>query len=235
METFLITGANRGLGLELVRSLVARPDTFVVAAIRSNTAPDLLDIAAQYPDRLLITPMDVTDQESILAAAAVVSRKVPCLDVLINNAAGHPPAREQSFEAVTHDQMMEVFEMNAVGPLLVVQAFLELLKRSPRPRIINISSERGSLAWQAGHGGYYSYSLGKAGLNMLTRLLAVDLAPYSVTTISIHPGWMRTKMGGASAMLSPAESARGILELTHQLTPGQNGGFYQWDGEAHPW
>jgi len=235
METFLITGANRGLGLELVRELAARPDFFVIAAIHLNATQDLLNIAEQNPDRVMITRMDVGDQKSILATAGEVSAKIPQLDVLINNAAIHPPAQEQSFEAATRDQMMEVFQMNAVGPLLVVRAFLELLKKSPRPRIINISSERGSMTWQVGHNGYYSYSMSKAGLNMLTRLLAVDLQPYNVTTITVHPGWMRTKMGGAKAALSPAESAHGILELTNHLTPEQNGGFYKWNGETHPW
>jgi NAD(P)-dependent dehydrogenase (short-subunit alcohol dehydrogenase family) len=91
------------------------------------------------------------------------------------------------------------------------------------------------MTWQEGHGGYYSYSLSKASLNMLTRLLAVDLKPYNVTIITVHPGWMQTKMGGVNATLSPAESARGILELTEHLTPEQNGGFYKWNGEAHPW
>jgi len=235
METFLMTGANRGLGLGLVTELVARSDTFVVAAIRSSATQDLRKIAAQNPDRLMITPMHLADQDSILAAAAEVSKRVDHLDVLVNNAAAHPPAGEQSFKAVTRDQMMQVFEVNAVTPFLVVRAFLELLRRSSRPRIVNISSERGSMAWQAGHGGYYSYSLGKAGLNMLPRLLAVDLAPHNVITISVHPGWMRTQWGGAHAALSPAESAHGILELIGQLTPGQNGGFYKWNAEVHPW
>ena len=235
MKTFLITGANRGLGFELVRELAASPDTFVVAAIHSHAAQDLLNIAAQNPTRIMITPMDVSNQDSILAAEAEISKKVEHLDVLINNAADHPQVDQQSFEAVTRDQMLEVFQMNAVSPLLVVQAFLGLLKNSSRPRIVNISSERGSMNWQAGHGGYYSYSLSKAGLNMLTRLLAVDLNPYNVTTISVHPGWMRTEMGGADAALSPAESAHGILELIRRLTPEHNGGFYKWNGEVHPW
>jgi len=235
METFLITGANRGLGFELTRELAARPDTFVIAAIHSNATQDLLNIAAQNPERVMITPMDVGDQDSILSAAAEVSKKVPHLDVLVNNAADSPPVEEQSFETVTYDQMMKAFRMNAVGPLLIVRAFLELLKRSTHPRIVNVSSERGSMAWQEGRGGYYSYSLSKAGLNVLARLLAADLEPYNVTTVSVHPGWLRTKMGGTNAALSPAESAHGILELVRQLTPAQNGGFYKWNGEAHPW
>jgi NAD(P)-dependent dehydrogenase (short-subunit alcohol dehydrogenase family) len=77
--------------------------------------------------------------------------------------------------------------------------------------------------------------MSKAALNMPTRLLAFDLKPYNITTITVHPGWMRTKMGGANAVLSPAESARGILELTYHLTAEQNGGFYKWTGEAHSW
>ena len=236
METFLITGANHGLGFELVRELAARPDTLVVSAIRGQASDELLALHSKYPDRILILSMDVGDQDSILAAAAAAgSGKIPQLDVLINNAAVHPPAQEGSFEAVTREQMLEVFQVNAVGPLLVVQAFLDLLKRSSRPRIVNISSERGSMTWQEGRGGYYSYSLSKAGLNMLTRLLAADLGPHNITTVTVHPGWMQTRMGGANAALSPSESARGILELTEHLTPEQNGGFYKWNGETHPW
>ena len=235
METFLVTGANHGLGLEFVRELATRPDAVAIAAIHSNASADLLTLRSQYPDRIIVLRMDVGDQDSILVAAAEVSAKIPQLDVLINNAAVQSPVHEGSFETVSREQLMEVFQVNAVGPLLIVRAFLELLKKSPRPRIINISSERGSMAWQAGHGGYYSYSMSKAGLNMLTRLLAVDLRPFNITAITVHPGWMRTKMGGENAALSPAESARGILELTDSLTPEQNGGFYKWNGETHPW
>ena len=235
METFLITGANHGLGFEFVRNLAARPDTFTVAAIHTTASDDLLKLKSEYPDHILIVRMDVGNQDSILTAAQKVSQNISQLDVLINNAAIHPPVDQQTLEAATREQVMDVFEMNAVGPLLIVQAFLELLKKSSHPRILNISSERGSMAWQAGRGGYYSYSLSKAGLNMLTRLLAVDLQPFNITTVTVHPGWMRTKMGGANATLSPAESARGILELADHLTLEQNGGFYKWNGEVHPW
>lgn len=235
MQRILITGTNRGIGLEMVRQYAQRPNTLIFAACRNpSEAAELNALASQYPGRVIVIQLEVTDQESISAAAEKVAGKVDGLDLLINNAAINPSRPKQLFGEMTAEMMLSILHVNSVAPLMVVQAFAALLKAGVQAKVVNISSGLGSMTRKL-TGGLYGYSPSKAALNMVTRGLAADLKPYGITTISLHPGWVQTDMGSAEADLTPAESVGALLKVVDGLTEKDNGIYLRWDGEALPW
>jgi NAD(P)-dependent dehydrogenase (short-subunit alcohol dehydrogenase family) len=228
MTTFLITGANRGIGLAMAEALIARGDR-VIAAVRDPfKIPDVLKIAPK--ERAMVVGMEVTDQRSVDRAAAAVTEPV---DVLINNAGVNPPGR---LNAVNADlaAFSQTLEVNTVAPLRVTQAFLPHLRRSKAPRILTVSSQMGALTTNSSSGAM-AYRTSKAAVNKAMQCLASDLRGDNIPVILLHPGWVRTDMGGGGADISPAESAAGILKLADGLTMKDTGGFFRWDGSAHPW
>lgn len=233
MQHVLITGANRGIGLALSRAYAERGDALVFATARQpEAAHELNALAAQYPDQVRVIALDVGQAASIDAAAQAVSAQTDALDILINNAAVNPPRADQSLDSITPETLLDVMNVNVMGPLLVARAFAGLLRRGSNPRMANISSGLGSLHKRT-YGGLYAYSTSKAALNSVTRGLAVDLP--EITVIALGPGWVRTDMGGESASLAPEESAAGIVSVLDGLTHEASGGFYQWDGQTVPW
>jgi NAD(P)-dependent dehydrogenase (short-subunit alcohol dehydrogenase family) len=232
MQRVLITGANRGVGLELVRQCLLRGDRVFAACRNPSAAAALHALASQHPGRLSLHTMDVTDEESIANASCQVQAETLALDMLINNAAilpGHETIRD-----VTSARLVSVNQVNAVGTLLVVQCFLDLLLKGESPRIIQISSEAGSIS-SLNHLRYYSYGGSKALLNYYTRALAFDPNLKNVIVAAVHPGWVRTDMGGLDADLSAEESARGILQVAASLTPADSGKFLNWRGKELSW
>ncbi|WP_210518724.1 SDR family oxidoreductase [Hymenobacter terricola] len=233
-----ITGANRGLGLELTRQYLERGDQVFAASRQPTDAGDLQRLRRQYPDLLVLLPLDVTSAESIAAAVQTVSTTTDGLDVLINNAGVYPHAGSgdghQRLGQLTHDDAMETMQVNAIGPLLVSQALLPLLRAGRKGRILSISSGQGSLTWKA-TGDPYHYSASKAALNMYMRSLAVEIGHLGLISVLVDPGWMRTEMGGDSATQDPADSARGIIRLAEQLHAEENGSFVTWKGLPVPW
>lgn len=234
MEHILITGANRGIGFELVRQFAQRNDTHVFAGARKpKFAVELQDFAKDCAGQVTIIPLDVADTASIQSAVREVQKETDALDMLINNA-GINPKGIQSLGQIEVDTMMNVFQVNTVGALMVTKGFLPLLENGRRKRIVNVSSQVGSMAWKEGGGGY-AYAASKAGMNMITRCLAADLKSQGFITITLHPGWVQTDMGGSGAPLTPEESVSGIMSLVERLTPADNGGYFKWDGTVHPW
>ena len=233
-----ITGANRGLGLELVRQYLERGDQVFAASRQPAAAADLQRLHQQYADRLVLLPLDVTDAASIAAAVRAVSAETDALDVLINNAGVYPHAgsgdAHQRLGQLTHDDAIEALQVNAIGPLLVAQALLPLLRAGVKGRILSMSSGQGSLTWKA-TGDPYHYSASKAALNMYMRSLAAEIGAYGLISVLVDPGWMRTEMGGESATQEPADSARGIIRLAEQLHAEENGSFVTWQGRPVPW
>jgi NAD(P)-dependent dehydrogenase (short-subunit alcohol dehydrogenase family) len=232
MKRILITGANRGVGLELARQCAARGDQ-VFAGCRSpeNTA-SLKEISTQYPGQVTILPLEITDEESIGQCAALVKAKTDALDILINNAA--TSEHGETVRTFRAEQALKQLHVNAVGQILVVQGFLALMQAAESPQIINVTSEAGSIATMDHFRGYYYYG-SKAAINMYTRCLAWDPEMEGGIVIAMHPGWVRTRMGGPDAHLSAAESAEGILKVIASLTPADNGKFYTWEGNEYPW
>ncbi len=233
-----ITGANRGLGLELTRQYLERGDQVFAASRNPAEADELQQLSQQYADRLILLLLDVTDAASIAAAVQTVISTTDAIDVLINNAGVYPHAgsgdAHQRLGHLTHDDAIETMQVNAVGPLLVSQALLPLLRAGNKGRILSISSGQGSLTWKA-TGDPYHYSASKAALNMYMRSLAAEIGHMGLISVLVDPGWMRTEMGGDHATQEPADSARGIIRLADQLHAEENGSFVTWQGQPVPW
>jgi NAD(P)-dependent dehydrogenase (short-subunit alcohol dehydrogenase family) len=243
MKSVLITGANRGLGLELTRQYLERGDQVIAATRQPESATDLQALGQQYAGKLVVLPLDVTNAESLATAYEQVAATTDHLDILINNAGilpGHPGSgiednqETQKLGQLRYDEAMQVFGTNAVGPLLVTQQFLPLLKAGNKSRVVSLSSGLGSLELKAS-GSHYHYSASKAAMNMYMRTLAAEAGHYGIISIMVDPGWMRTDMGGTGAALPAADSARGIIRLTDQLHAEENGSFMTWQGKPVAW
>ncbi|MEQ8672113.1 MAG: SDR family oxidoreductase [Aggregatilineales bacterium] len=229
-----ITGANRGIGLEFVRQYLANGDTVFAAARKPDEATELNALKSVYPDTLIPVQIDLIDDATIIDAAQSVREHTDSLDVLINNAGINPPGKFQEFGALDSQGMLFMLHVNTVAPLMVVQAFIDLLKAGDNPRVVNVSSQVGSFDWKR-NGGSYGYAPSKSALNMVTNLLGYDLKPMGITAITTHPGWVQTDMGGPNASLTPEESVSGLITLIDGLTTSDAGKFYKWNGEQHEW
>lgn len=228
----LVTGANRGLGLEFVRQLLARGDHVIAACRQPGKATTLNLLAGEHPGRLQVLPLDLADPRTHAALAAevpLVTDEEP-LDLLINNA-GVLRGGER-FGQVRPSDLDASFHTNAAGPFLLTQALAPQLAEGAT--VANISSEVGSIALRQEFR-TPSYAMGKAAQNMATSLLAQALAPRGIKVVALHPGWVRTDMGGAQAALSAQESVAGLLRVLHQLTLDQSGEFFDWQGQPLTW
>lgn len=227
-----ITGANRGIGLALARAYVERGDTVFAACRQPEAASGLPALQERHAERLSVLALEVTDGASIEAAYRATQARAPALDLLINNAAIYPRGeRPGTLDAAT---LLHAYAVNTVGPLMVAQRFLDLLRAGERPVIANVTSQLGSLARKRS-GGDYSYNSSKAALNMLTKALAYDVRPQGIIAIMVHPGWVQTDMGGGGAPLTPEESARGMVSVIDGLTMDDTARYLQWDGRELPW
>jgi NAD(P)-dependent dehydrogenase (short-subunit alcohol dehydrogenase family) len=226
-ESILITGANRGIGLGLV-SIFARHGWRVYATARQEEPPALVSLQREFP-ALEILELDVTSELSIAEAAAALAGE--SLDVLVNNAAIFPGEGTERITELDPDWFDEAFRTNVTGVVRVVRAFLPALRRSARPRLVNISSGAGSIGAKEDFR-YYPYSVSKAALNMLTRCLAAELAPEKIPVVALSPGWVRTDMGGPEAQLSVEESAASLFHTIQNLDAAQSGCFLGRDGQA---
>ena len=233
MKNILITGANRGIGLEMTRQLLTQGERLIATCRQPMKADALQALDDQFPEQVTILPLEVTNTASIQAAYNASQRIISHLDVLINNA-GILDGNE-TLATFDPDVMQQTFDVNTIGPMRVVTQFLPLLRNAEQAKIINITSQLGSLQAMTRNWGRYSYNSSKAALNMLTRMLSNDLKEEGISVICIHPGWVQTDMGGANASISPSESAAGILTIINDLTLAQNGRFYTYTGEEHIW
>jgi NAD(P)-dependent dehydrogenase (short-subunit alcohol dehydrogenase family) len=234
MDHLLITGANRGIGLALVQHWLAVSDAHVFAAARQpDSAAELHALQQKYPGRLTLIKLEVTSPDDTAAAVAAVRQRSGVLDVLINNA-GIDPDDGQRLGALDPQVMLQVLHVNSVSPAMITEAFVPLLRASQNPRVVNISSDMGSIENRT-YGGSHAYCASKAALNMITRGFAVDLHRDRITVICLDPGWVKTDMGGAGASLVPGESAAGIADVVSGLTLADSGRYFRWDGSSLPW
>lgn len=229
----LVTGANRGLGLELVRQLLAAGSHVVAACRHPGKATALNTLAGEYPGRLHVLPLDVAEPKT----HAELARELPLvlgddgrLDLLVNNA-GVLHSGER-FGHLTAANLDDSFRTNAAGPLLLTQALAPLL--ADRAKVVNLSSRLGSVGLTTRFG-TPSYNISKAALNMATALMARALADRGIAVIALSPGWVRTDMGGADAELEPAQAMAGLLRVAQSLGPDDSGRFLDWQGDAVPW
>ncbi len=223
-ETVLITGANRGIGLELARQYAADGWQVIGTARRPEAAKDLEALDVQ------IVQLDVADQASVDRMSEELNDQA--IDVLINNAGILSTMR--SISEIDFEVFNQVLAVNTVGPIRVTQALLPNLRAGKMKKIINTSSIAGSISRRT-RGGPYGYSESKAALNMFTRSLAAELKPEGFICIVIHPGWVQTDMGGANARVTVADSASGIRNVIANLTTEGSGEFWTFEGEQLPW
>ena len=231
----LVTGADAGLGLSLVKRFLEAGFAVFAGMYRSDA--ELRNLASEYGDALTLIPLDVADVESVRAAARQVAERTNTLDIVINNAGIHLVKNpSQSLEQLDFEnqQFQQTMNVNAFGPLRVVQQFQPLLENSERKLIINISSEAGSIA-DCRRENQFAYCMSKSALNMQSRILQNYLQPRGFKVLAVHPGWMRTNMGGPSATISPDESAEGIFQLALKEWKADDLIYMNYQGVALPW
>jgi len=229
----LVTGANRGLGLEFVRQLLARGDRVVATCRQPGKATALNGLAGEHPGRLHVLPLDVADPRAIAELQRellLLADDGDRLDLLVNGAGVlHSGERFGSVSAVNLD---DSFRTNAMGPFLLTQALATRL--ADGARVANITSQLGSIA-NTTRFGTPSYDISKAAQNMATALLAAALRDRGIIVVALHPGWVQTDMGGAGATVAPQQSVSGLLRVIDGLKPSDSGRFLDWRGDCLPW
>ena len=222
----VVTGANRGIGLELVRQLLARGEV-VHAAVRD---PERADELAALVGELHIHRLDHLEPDSVQALTTALGGA--SIDLLVNNAGVYGGSR-QHLPDIDFEDAVRTFRVNALGPLRVTMALLPNLKAA-RGKVIHVTSGMGSIA-DNNSGAFYAYRMSKAALNMMSRSLAVDLRGAGVASAVINPGWVKTDMGGPGAPTPVAESVGGMLREIDAFTIENTGTFLDWKGRPYPW
>lgn len=232
MSSILITGSNRGLGLEWVQQY-ARDGWRVYATCRHPDQAESLQQLARDYSQVSVHELDVTRAEQITRLAGELG-EVP-IDILVNNAGVYFERwGKDKLGSIRYDDWQETFAVNTLGPMRVSEAFLEQVAGSERRLVVVISSHMGSIADITG-GNDYAYRSSKAALNAAMKGLSHEVAPRQVGVLLLHPGWVRTRMGGPSAPYSPAESVKGMRRIIDRFTLSHTGRFVRFDGTEMPW
>ena len=233
MTTYFISGASRGIGLELCKQLLTRGDR-VIAGCRNPENPSFLSELKKTNEHLQIVQLDVDNEQSVVDCFQKLSIQGISIDRLFNNA-GIIDWRD--LHEVSADSFSQVLQTNLRGAFLVLRHALPCLKRSDDAWVYNMSSRLGSIELRGNTqlGGAIAYECSKAGLNMLTKQAAIDLADSGIKVVSLSPGWVKTEMGGEDAKYEVQDSVSKMITVTDQLTPAQNGGFWGEDGKEIPW
>jgi NAD(P)-dependent dehydrogenase (short-subunit alcohol dehydrogenase family) len=222
--TYLITGANRGIGLALTKEALKR-NYKVIATTRKPNSESLLELKNNGAD-IVIMELDVSDYQSIKNFSEKLEYQV---DVLINNAG---VLYRDRFPELVYENFINSFKVNTLGALFLTQELYKNKKLKQGGKIINIDSILGSISNASGTTSY-SYSISKAALNMATKLLSGFFVREKIVVFSVHPGWVRTDMGGREAPLNPEESAKGIIDLSEKVN--ETGKFYDYKGREIEW
>lgn len=232
MNTVLITGANRGIGLEFARQYAADGWQVVACCRQPQQAEALNRLADQYKDQFSIHRLDVRE----LAEIDQLSHKLQDLpiDILINNAGVYPHAQNGEFGHISYDDWMEAFRVNTFAPLKMVEALVEQIACSQLKIVATITSKMGSIVDNQ-RGGSYIYRSSKAAVNMVVKSLAVDLQPRGIIAVLLHPGWVQTDMGGRGALISTKQSVTGMKSILGRVTHSDTGKFIAYDGQHIPW
>lgn len=235
METVLVTGANRGLGLEIVWHLVQEEDgPLILATCRHpEKAETLARMKSEHPERLKVFSLDITDPESVEQTREAIGSQVGHLDWLVNNAG---VGGFQTLDETRLEDLMDVYQVNVAGPLLVTRAFRDLLKAAEHPMVFLMSSRMGSLGYVSEAAiDSYPYAASKAALNMVGIQLAKDLSKDQIGVVMQTPGWVKTDMGGEDAKYTPTESISRVLKVWRSVGLEDTGSFLDENGEKVPW
>ncbi len=228
IKHWMVTGASRGIGLEMVTQLLRTREKVTAIARNLTTNETLHELKRDFPTQLHLIQADVTVDTDINAVAAALEGQI--VDVLINNA-GILRESEASLRDLDLQLLNEQFLVNAVAPLRVTRALLPMLMKAEQPIVANISSKMGSIADASTKA--YGYRMSKVALNMFTRCLAAELP--SGIVLSLHPGWVKTEMGGSEALVEIPESASGLLNVIRTSRPERSGWFFDYRGNEIPW
>jgi NAD(P)-dependent dehydrogenase (short-subunit alcohol dehydrogenase family) len=245
-SSIFITGCNRGIGLELVKQFLKQKPQHIFATTRTLDAQGELNALSKENKNLHILQFDVTKLDSLPQIVNQVGAAVGenGLNLLINNAGFSP--KPNHLNVVTPEDMMNAFEVNCVAPLFISRGFLPLLQKAAdnahkkdmgadRAAIIQMSTIMASFQDDPSGGNAYAYRCSKTALNMAMKNLAVDLSKTGILTISLHPGWVKTDMGGQYAPISVEESCAAILETVDNLTEKDHGAFLRYDSAPMQW
>jgi NAD(P)-dependent dehydrogenase (short-subunit alcohol dehydrogenase family) len=229
MTTVLITGANRGIGLELSQQYFTNGDRVYACCRNTNTAEELTALANCSDGKVTIHTMDVSSEDSIKACAEDLSGT--SINVLINNA-GVYGGEHQSFGDANLADWLMTLQINTIGPFRVAEAFQKHLQSANNPKMMTISSQVGASTFSMP---IYAYASSKAAVNKVMQILASEWQQHGISVSLIHPGWVQTDMGGADAAITPQESAEGIRQVIEKMDMTNTGSFFKWNGEIHPW
>jgi NAD(P)-dependent dehydrogenase (short-subunit alcohol dehydrogenase family) len=232
MKTLLITGANRGIGLEFCNQYAAEGWRVLACCRAPGKADKLNKLAARYPGLIKLNALDVTDHAQIGQVARLLSDEA--IDLLINDAGVYPEADKRGFGHTDYAEWMAAFNINAMAPLKMVEAFVNQIERSKLKLIVTITSQMGSID-DNGSGGSYLYRSSKAAANMVVKSLAVDLKEKGITSVAFNPGWVKTDMGGPNAMIPVEQSVADMRKVIAGLTLAETGKFIGNDGLVIPW
>lgn len=230
MKTVLITGANRGLGLEFTRQYLANSFRVLATARAPEKASELLQLQEQYPKALELLPLEVTNAESRKKLVKAVGTQM--IHLLINNAGYYGESNQLT--QLDEQEWLKVFHINTIAPIKLVQQLRSNLDSSGSATVAMLTSKMGSVADNTS-GGSYLYRSSKAALNAAAKSLAIDLKEEQVKVVLLHPGWVRTDMGGPNGLIDTATSVAGMRKVIGSLNAGQSGDFIAYDGTQIPW
>lgn len=231
MKNVLITGANRGIGLNLVERFLASGSAKVIACCRNPAnATDLQALKQSNPEQLEVLSLDVTDQQSVDVLVSHLDGQA--IDVLVNNAGVYLDKGQDLFNA-DFDKWAQTFEINTISPFRMIKALHCNLKNAESPKVMTVSSQMGSMSLM--YSGSYAYCSSKAAVNKISQSVANDLRSDGICVAVIHPGWVQTDMGGSAADITPEDSANGIYTVIEKMTLSDTGSFFKWNGEIHAW
>ena len=231
MATILVTGANRGLGLEFTRQYLSEGYAVIAATRNPGAAHRLRQLERDSKGNLSLVEADVADSASVRRAASNI--QTPAIDILIN-CAGVLGGDGQTIGSIDYLEWMRVLDVNVLGPMRMCEAFLDRVAQSDRRLIVTITSGMGSLADNSS-GGYVAYRASKAAVNMAMRTAAIDLKSRGISCVVLNPGWVKTDMGGPNAKLTPEQSVTAMRRVISDLGPNDSGRFYNYDGREYPW
>ena len=231
MFTLLITGANRGLGLEFTKQYAAAGWRVLACCRAPQEATELQALADTAQGRVTLHALDVAELTAIDALAQQL-RGIP-IDLIINNA-GIYPDRHGGFGHTDYDAWMMAFLVNTMAPMKITEAFVSNLELGSGKTVATVSSKMGSMADNTS-GGCYLYRSSKAAVNMVVKSLSLDLAPRGIRAVVLHPGWVLTDMGGPNALITAEKSIAGMRQVLDRLTDEDSGRFISFDGTEVAW
>ncbi len=230
-ERVFITGANRGLGLEFVRQYLNSGWKVYATARQPENADELHSLQDKFEKNLKILRLDISKEDSVEAVGRTMERLEDGIELLINNAGTY--GSKDGFLELEPEQLTEIFAVNCVGSFRLTQRLFSLV-RGVKGDVVFITSLMGSIDDNRS-GGAYPYRISKAALNMLGKTVSEDFKSEGVYTLLLHPGWVKTRMGGENAKINVETSVTGMREVISQMDLEMSGKFYAYDGETRPW